>query len=79
SATTAEYYHLMFEDHEIVFSNGMPTESILAGAMTATPGAAAAEYEFKQIFGAKARLNINAKPVAFPVMKRYEAQVLQGL
>jgi hypothetical protein len=30
-ATSVEYYHMLFDEHEIVFSNGAPTESLFTG------------------------------------------------
>ena len=79
STSSAEYYHLMFDTHEIVFSNDLPSESILAGAMAAYPGAAAAEYEFKELFGVAARMSTHMKPAAFPTLKRYEARIARSL
>lgn len=75
-ATSAEYYHLMFDEHEIVFSNGLATESLLGDAMAATIGAAPAEYEFKELFGIRASLETQGKPAAYPSMRHYEAKMV---
>jgi len=77
SATSAEYYHLMFDEHEIVFSNGLATESLLGGAMTATIGSAAAEYEFKELLGIRASLETRDTPAAYPLMRHYVAKMVQ--
>jgi len=78
-ATSAEYYHLMFDEHEIVFSNGLPTESLLAGTMSTAIGSVATEYEFKELFGARAKLVTSMKSAAYPLMRHYEAKLVQPL
>ena len=74
-----KYYHLMFDNHEIVISNGLPTESLLPIGMSATSGEAAAKYEFKEIFGVRSLDPVNDRNSAFPSMKLYEAKLMRSL
>ncbi len=74
-----KYYHLMFDNHEVVLSNGLPTESLLPNGLSATSGEAAAKYEFKEIFGVRSLDPANDKISAFPSMKCYEAKLMHSL
>ncbi len=45
TVTAVEYYHMLFEQHEIVFAEGAPSESLFTGteALKSVPAAARAE------------------------------------
>lgn len=45
-----DYFHILFDDHQIVFSNGMPTESLYVGSEAKTALSPAAQAEIKEIF-----------------------------
>lgn len=55
------YYHLVFDQHEIIFSEGAATESFLPGAISDLP--AGAQAEFETLFPA-ARLCLRAHEAA---------------
>jgi len=66
------YYHLLFEDHEIIFSNGIATESYYPDANDADPQST----EFNRLFPHAPAGDI---PFARPVIRRYEATTLQRM
>jgi hypothetical protein len=66
-----EYFHIMFDRHEIIFSEGMPTESFLPGkqALKGVDDAAREELfvifpeptDRPESFGSTARLNLKVR------------------
>ncbi|MGB0902519.1 Hint domain-containing protein [Halocynthiibacter sp.] len=50
SGAKVEYYHLMFDQHEIVFSNGMATESFFPGGTAMSALEHAAQEEVLSLF-----------------------------
>ncbi|AXX98608.1 Hint domain-containing protein [Profundibacter amoris] len=74
-----KYYHLMFDNHEIVLSNGLPSESLLPCGLTAKVGQSAAEYEFKEIFGVKSFDPVNKKKSVYPALKCHEAKLMHSI
>lgn len=47
---SVEYFHILFDRHEIVFANGAPTESLFAGAEAMTSLSAEARAEIQALF-----------------------------
>ena len=45
-----EYFHILFEDHQVVYSNGMPTESLLLGPEVSKALPPEAIAEIREIF-----------------------------
>jgi hypothetical protein len=56
------YYHLVFEQHEIIFAEGAPAESFLPGEARDLP--LAAQQEFAELFPGAARLCLRAHEAA---------------
>ncbi|WP_170411916.1 Hint domain-containing protein [Ruegeria atlantica] len=54
NAETVAYYHMLFEQHEIVFAEGAPSESLYAGAEALRTVPAAARAEMLELFPALA-------------------------
>ena len=77
SGGKVEYFHLMFDRHEIIFSEGIPTESFHPGILAMNTLDRNARDEIFSIFP---ELEING-PTAFgkvvrPVLKRREAKLI---
>lgn len=66
------YIHLLFDRHEIIFAEGIATESYLPGAQT-LPADDAAYAEIIAIFPELAVLDGATWPAARPILKGYEA------
>ncbi|WP_282602522.1 Hint domain-containing protein [Paracoccus sp. PARArs4] len=49
-ATEVEYFHLVFDDHQVVFANGAPTESFYPGSMGLAALSPEALAEFEAVF-----------------------------
>jgi hypothetical protein len=45
-----EYFHMLFDDHQIVFSNGTPTESLFTGPEALKAVSVEAQEEIKELF-----------------------------
>ncbi|MDX8346716.1 Hint domain-containing protein [Cognatiyoonia sp. IB215446] len=65
------YYHLLFDAHQILISNGLPTESFHPAQRTVSKFDRAARREVFSLFPDLSKL-----PTARRVLKRYEADVL---
>ena len=50
SATKVEYFHILFDRHQIVFSNGAPTESLFTGPEALKSVSQEAREEIVEIF-----------------------------
>lgn len=72
-----EYVHLMFDRHQVIYSEGLPTESFLPGPQTTKSFEAHIIEEITTIFP---ELNVltgeGYGPAARPLLKRYEAETL---
>ena len=51
AATWVEYFHLVFDDHQIIFAEGAPTESFLAAPIGIAALSDEAQAEFRTLFG----------------------------
>ncbi|MCG3269317.1 Hint domain-containing protein [Yoonia sp. I 8.24] len=49
SSASIEYFHILFDTHQIVFSNGMPTESLLTGPEALKSVSPTARKELQEI------------------------------
>ncbi|MEO0654902.1 MAG: Hint domain-containing protein [Pseudomonadota bacterium] len=72
------YVHLLFDRHEIIFAEGIATESFLPGAQT-LPEDDAAHAEIVALFPELAALGTAAWPAARPILKGYEATGLASV
>ncbi len=59
------YYHLLFDDHEVVFAEGAPSESLFAGDEALRTLAPEALEELQLLFPGIATLQAKAKPARF--------------
>lgn len=71
----AEYYHILFDRHEIIFAEGAPAESLHMGGEAIGALDAEARAEIAAIFpGLQARI----AGLSRPALTRFEAQVLMA-
>lgn len=72
-----EYVHLLFDRHQVIYSEGLATESFLPGPQTTKSFEAEIVEEITTIFP---ELNLSTGegygPAARPMLKRYEAEAL---
>lgn len=74
-----EYVHLMFDRHQVVFSEGLLTESFLPGPQTSKSFEAEIVAEITDIFPELDMATGDGYgPAARPLLKRYEAEALRG-
>lgn len=71
-----DYYHLLFDRHEIVLSNGLPTESYQPSARAVDGLDAAVRAEFLRLFGGTARVHFLSRPDAAPTLRAHEGRTL---
>ncbi|MDQ7079972.1 MAG: Hint domain-containing protein [Paracoccaceae bacterium] len=69
------YYHLLFDGHEVLYSNGLPSESLHPGDVAMDALGEAARAEVLELFPELAGRG-GARATALPVLKRFEADVL---
>ena len=77
-AENVVYYHVAFDKHEVIFSNGLQTESFHPCKATVDAMKPEAKAELLKLFPAldTSRLDVPAYPVAYPSLKSYETRVL---
>ena len=69
--------HLMFDRHQVIYSEGLPTESFLPGPQTTKSFEAEIVEEITSIFPElDVRTGDGYGPAARPLLKRYEAEAL---
>ncbi|KJS41260.1 MAG: hypothetical protein VR71_06125 [Roseovarius sp. BRH_c41] len=73
------YIHVMFDRHEIIFADGLGTESFYAGDMALTAVDAAAREELFAIFPELRSAPGQHRDTVRPCLRRHEAQLLCGL
>ncbi|UXX82199.1 Hint domain-containing protein [Roseovarius pelagicus] len=74
-----DYVHILFDRHQVVFSEGLETESFLPGPQTANSFEAEIVDEICTIFPEIDReTGIGYSPAARRTLKRYEAHLLLG-
>ena len=78
SGGTVEYVHLLFDTHQVVFSNGLPSESFLPGPQTMQGFEPQIVNEICQIFPElDPQTGAGYSPSARQSLKGYEAHVLR--
>lgn len=75
--TSVTYYHVMFDRHEVVLSNGLWTESFLMGGYICAAGTAL-QRELAALFPEIMR-RIGPMDAARPVARPFEGRILAGL
>lgn len=74
---TVEYVHLLFDDHQVVFANGLESESLLPGAQVTEALGPSAMKEIHAIFPhLDPTTGQGYGPAARRVLKRHEARLL---
>ncbi len=77
ACTEVEYFHFMFDHHEVVFSEGLPSESFLVGDTIRDGMDQAQLEEILTLFPELAtRKNREAITPARPILKTFEARTL---
>ncbi len=77
SVSSISYFHMLFDKHEIVWSNGTKSESLYPGDMTLSGMARDVQDEIITIFPELQNDTIQTYgSIAAPVLKRYEAELL---
>lgn len=74
SATEVEYFHLLFDAHEIIFANGAPTESFYPGAQAMEALDDAQRQELATLFPHL----LHTAPMDYPSLKHWEAAAIFG-
>ena len=70
------YFHILFDSHQLVFSEGMPTESFFPGSEAERVGDGATNDEIHQIFPELAGRFENYGPTCLPSLTLHEARAL---
>ena len=75
---TVEYVHLLFDRHQVIYSEGLPTESFLPGPQTTKSFEDDIIEEITTIFPElDVKTGEGYGPAARPLLKRYEAEALR--
>lgn len=69
------YVHLLCEDHQVIFAEGAPTESLFAGGKSLSAFDAPARAEIRKLFPSLCPIKGTGKGVARPVLNRIAAQL----
>lgn len=76
AARSVEYWHILFDDHQVVWSNGVLTESLHPGDVALTGMARASRAELLELFPELATHGAAASRTCFPSLRRFEADLL---
>lgn len=71
-----EYFHILFDRHQLIWSNGLLTESLFPGAAIDSPAQAESLAELLAIFPELARMGDAGPQTARRCLARYEARLL---
>ena len=76
TTTSVTYWHIMFDQHEVIYSNGLPTESFCLGETIRDEMDVEARAEIEALFPdlAKVKDHPVTRP-ALPVLRSYEVAV----
>lgn len=72
--TGVEYFHILLDSHQVIFANGLPTESLYPGDTAIASLTPSARQSLNKVFN-----NDNSDdygPTARRVLKQYEANML---
>lgn len=72
---TVRYIHLLFSDHQIIWGQGIPSESFYPGNPNGMPEEMV-QAECETLFPEVATLSLDAHPFVRPVLRRHEGRVL---
>lgn len=72
-----EYFHILFDSHQTIYSEGLPTESFHPGDMAMNSLSEASRNEILELFPELADGVENYGPAAHPSLKSFEAKALQ--
>ncbi len=76
---SVEYVHLLFDRHQVIYSEGLPTESFLPGPQTTKSFEEDIIEEITTIFPElDVKTGEGYGPAARPLLKRYEAEALRN-
>lgn len=75
---TAHYIHILFDQHEIIFAEGCPSESFYLSELSLSTQDDAQRAELLQLFPELGSHTAPAQPTARMVLKAHEATVLKG-
>ena len=75
TVTSVEYYHLLFDDHQLVFAEGAQTESLYLGTEAQKALSPEASREIEQIFPEIEHL-ANTKPIRFIPSGRLQKKLI---
>jgi len=73
-----DYIHLLFDSHETVFSEGLPTESFYPGPDVISAMEPEARAELFELFPELDQDGAAFGPSRFPSLKGFEARLLLG-
>ena len=74
-----EYFHIMFDTHQTIFSEGLPTESFHPGDMAMKSLSEASRTEVLELFPELADDVASYGPATHTSLKAYEARALQSI
>ncbi len=74
-----EYFHILFETHQTVFSEGLPSESFHPGDFAMQSLAEASRTEILELFPELANGAANYGPATHTSLKAFEAKALQSI
>ena len=76
---TVEYFHLLFDQHEVIYSEGLPTESFLPGPQLADSFEEEIAAEIYELFTEiDPATGLGYSPAARRTLKPFEAQLLSA-
>jgi len=74
-----EYFHIMFDDHQTIFSEGLPTESFHPGDMAMKSLSEESRAEVLELFPELAENTASYGPSTHVTLKAFEAQALNAI
>lgn len=73
------YHHILFEKHEPVFSEGLPTENFHPGDMAMSALGEAARVELLELFPELADAKVGLRPLSHRALKCFEARAFTAI
>ena len=77
-AAAVDYYHLLFETHQIVLSNGLPSESLQPTGANLRDIAPEARAEFARLFPEGLPAHLTLRPAAAPSLRAHESRLVMA-